>query len=179
MTEEDWDLLLVWNNAPEVLYFAEGDDVASYTLPEIQDLYRGVCKNAFCFIMTVAEHPIGECWLQRMNLERILKRFPDSDCRRIDLMIGEKAAWGHGYGTEAIRMLTDLAFIQEKADRVFGCDIADYNPASLRAFQKNGYRTVAQIAQPPGHKAKTCTDVMISRNHGIDLSSATGNEQET
>jgi RimJ/RimL family protein N-acetyltransferase len=176
MTEEDWDLLLVWNRDPEVLYFAEGDDVESYTLLEIQDIYRGVCENAFCFIMTVAEHPIGECWLQRMNLERILKRYPASDCRRIDLMIGEKVAWGHGYGTEAIRLLTDFAFIQEKADRVFGCGIADYNPASLRAFQKNGYRTVTQIAQPPSHKAKTCTDVMISRDHGINLSSTKGDK---
>ncbi len=28
MTEEDWPLLLRWNNDPDVLYFAEGDDVS-------------------------------------------------------------------------------------------------------------------------------------------------------
>jgi RimJ/RimL family protein N-acetyltransferase len=164
MTENDWNLLLTWNSDPEILYFAEGDDVTSYTLPEVQDIYRSVCQNAFCFIITVAGQPIGECWLQRMNLARILKQYPGLDCRRIDLMIGEKAAWGHGYGTETIRLLTEFAFVQEKADRVFGCFIADYNPASLRAFQKNGYQIVAHIAQPPSRKAHYRTDVMISRS---------------
>ncbi len=47
---------------------------------------------------------------------------------------------------------------------VFGCFIADYNPASLRAFQKNGYQIVARIPQPPGRKAQTCIDVMVSRS---------------
>jgi RimJ/RimL family protein N-acetyltransferase len=164
MTENDWDLLLAWNSDPEVLYFAEGDNITSYTLPEVKDIYCSVCQNAFCFIIEVNNHSIGECWLQRMNLERILKKYPALDCRRIDLMIGEKDVWRHGYGTETLRLLTEFAFAQEKADMVFGCDIADYNPASLRAFQKNGYQIVAQIAQPPGHKAQYCTDVMIARN---------------
>ena len=48
-----------------------------------------------------------------MNLQRILDQFPDKDCRRIDLMIGEKQLWGRGIGTEVIRMLTEFGF--EKA----------------------------------------------------------------
>ncbi len=39
MTEKDWGLLLTWNSDPEILYFAEGDDVTSYTLSEVQDIY--------------------------------------------------------------------------------------------------------------------------------------------
>mgnify|MGYP006298072271 CR=1 FL=1 len=112
-----------------------------------------------------------------MNLERILKQYSGLDYRRIDLMIGEKDAWGHGYGTETIRLLTEFAFIQEKADRVFGCGIADYNPASLKAFQKNGYQIAAQIAQPPGRKAQTCIDVMIPRSKMAKSISATPEEK--
>lgn len=93
MTEDDWDILCRWNNDPQVLYYAEEDDITSYTREEVQELYRTVSRKAFCFIVEVDGHPVGECWLQEMNLERVLARFPGQDCRRIDLMIGEKAYW--------------------------------------------------------------------------------------
>ena len=38
LTEDDWGFLLRWNSDPEVLYFAEGDDVSSYTLDQIQSI---------------------------------------------------------------------------------------------------------------------------------------------
>jgi len=121
MTEGDWDVLLRWNSDPEVLYFAEGDDVACRSLEEVQEIYREVSQTAFCFIAEFDGEPIGECWLQKMNLERILKKYPGRDCRRIDLTIGEKELWGQGNGTEMIRLLTRFAFEEEKADMVFGC----------------------------------------------------------
>ncbi len=67
MTEDDWDILLKWNNDPDVLYFSEGDDVTSHSLEQIQQIYRKVSQNAFCFIIEVDGRPIGECWLQRMS----------------------------------------------------------------------------------------------------------------
>ena len=94
MTEGDWDILLKWNSDPEVLYFSEGDDVKAYSLEQVQEIYRNTSQKAFCFTIELNGMPIGECWLQRMNLERILRRYPDLDCRRIDLMIGEKQLWG-------------------------------------------------------------------------------------
>ncbi len=115
----------------------------------IQDIYRTVSQSALCFIIEHQGRSIGECWLQRMNLERVLREYPGFDLRRIDLMIGEKALWGQGLGTEVIRLLTDLAFHHEKADYVFGVDIADYNPRSRRAFEKNDYRLIAHHPQPP------------------------------
>ena len=116
MTEGDWDILLKWNSDPEVLYFSEGDDVTSYSLEDIQGMYRGVSQSAFCFVIELDGRPIGECWLQRMNLKRILKRYPGQDCRRIDLMIGEKDLWGRGLGTDVIQTLTGFGFEEEGAD---------------------------------------------------------------
>ncbi|MCL5997496.1 MAG: GNAT family N-acetyltransferase [Chloroflexi bacterium] len=164
LTEQDWETLLRWNNDPEVLYFAEGDDVSSHSLEDMQGIYRGVSQNAFCFMAELDGCPVGECWLQRMNLDRILQKYPDLDCRRIDLMIGEKNRWGKGLGTEMIRLLTDFAFTHERADAVFGCDIADYNPRSLRAFLTNGYQLDVTTPQPPGGKARCCYDVVIRRH---------------
>ena len=163
MTEADWDVLLRWNNDPEVLYYAEGDDIDSWSLEDMQGMYRQVSQTAYCFIIELDGQPIGECWLQQMNLERILSRYPGQDCRRIDLMIGEKLLWGRGYGTQAIRLLTRFGFEQQQADYIFGCDVADYNPGSQRAFQKVGFQQDARIAQPPGHKAAFVYDYVLSR----------------
>ena len=60
LTEEDWDVLLRWNSDPDVLYFADGEDVSSYDLPTVQSIYRTVSQNAFCFIIELGGQPIGE-----------------------------------------------------------------------------------------------------------------------
>jgi RimJ/RimL family protein N-acetyltransferase len=163
MTEADWPDLLRWNSDPEVLYYSEGDDVQSYTLEEIQEIYRPISQTALCFIIESEGRPVGECWLQRMNLERILRDYPGFDVRRIDLLIGEKPLWGQGLGTEVIRLLTDLAFQQEGADYIIEPDIADYNVRSRRAFEKNDYRLIARHPQPPGRKAH-CTFDLLAKN---------------
>lgn len=163
MTEDDWPILLKWNSDPEVLYFSEGDDVSSRTLEEIQMIYRSVSQTGFYFIAEMDNHPIGEACLQQMNLERILERYPGQDCRRIDLMIGEKALWGQGLGSEIIALLTVYAFQEEHADLVFGCDIGDYNPRSLRAFQTAGFQIVDKVEEPGGHKAKYVYDTLMTR----------------
>ncbi len=163
MTEEDWGLLYKWNNDSEVLYLTEGDDLISRTLDDVQQIYRGVSQNAFCFIIKIDDLDIGACWLQQMNLDRILKRYPDCDCRRIDIEIGEEKFWGKGYGTESIKLLTSFAFERENTDIVFGCDIADYNHRSLKAFKKLGFEIDGKNVHQPGAKAKYSFDVKITK----------------
>lgn len=162
LTEHDWDVLLVWNTDPEVLYFSEGDDVSAYDLADIQEIYRGVSRNAFCFLIEFGGKPVGEGWLQQMNIERILAKYPTQDCRRIDLMIGEKHLWGRGLGTDAIRTLTRFGFESENADMIFGL-VGDYNERSIRAFQKAGFHIDAKVPEPSGRKAKFTVDLVITR----------------
>jgi aminoglycoside 6'-N-acetyltransferase len=162
LTEDDWGLLLPWNDDPDVLHYTEGDDVSGYDLAQVQQIYRTVSQNAYCFIVETDHAAIGEYWLQEMNVERILQQYPDRACRRIDLMIGEKSYWGRGLGTQMIRLLTAFAFERERADMVFGCGIADYNLASLRAFQKAGYTVAAKIEQAAGRKARYRWDLAIA-----------------
>lgn len=161
MTESDWETLYVWNNDAEVLFYVESEDVGSQSMEQVQRIYRQVSQNAYCFIMEFRSQPVGECWLQKMNLERIKEKYPGKDCRRIDIMIGEKQFWGEGIGTEVIGTLTEFGFRIEMADMIFACDVADYNPRSRNAFRKNGYVIDAWHEQPPGKKAKRCCDLVI------------------
>lgn len=164
MTEDDWGLLHKWESDPDVLYFSEGADVQAYTLEETQGIHRQVSQTAFSFIIEYEGKPIGYCWLQTMNVDRILKHSPDKDLRRIDLAIGEKEYWGRGIGTEVIRRLTEFGFEREGADALFGCEVADYNPRSLRAFLKNGYSVFQEVPQDEGRKAKVVYDLMLTRD---------------
>ena len=149
MGEGDWDVLLKWNNDPAVMEMADHNEFTESTLEELQLIYRWISTHAYCFIMEVAGRPIGECWLQRMNLQRIVAQFPNQDLRRIDLMIGERELWGRGYGTEAIGLLVDFGFRDEHADAIFAPVMAG-NHRSQRAFQKNGFTCHARIQEPDG-----------------------------
>jgi aminoglycoside 6'-N-acetyltransferase len=162
MTENDWDILARWNSDPEVLYFSEGTDVEPYDLEDVQEIYRWVSQNAFCFIIEFNGQPIGECWLQRMNIERLLEKYPGKDCRRIDLMIGEKRLWGQGLGTDTIRTLTRFGLEEEGADMIFGL-VGDYNLRSVGAFKNAGYEVDEEVEEPPGEKAKFSYDLVIRR----------------
>jgi hypothetical protein len=44
LTENDWDLLEKWNRDPDVLYYAEGDDVAAYSPEKVRQIYRSVSQ---------------------------------------------------------------------------------------------------------------------------------------
>lgn len=169
MTENDWDILHKWNSDPEVLYFSEGDYVSAYNLEQVQQIYRSVSQNAYCFIIEFNNKPIGECWFQQMNLQRILRKYSGLDCRRIELMVGEKQYWGQGIGTEVIRLPTEFEFLREGADIIFGCDIADYNIASLKVFQKTGFKIDVRIEQPPGSKAHYCYDLVLKKEKFLKM----------
>ena len=149
MVESDWDVLLKWNNDPVAMELADYNPFEETTLGDLQTIYRWISTHAYCFIMEVGGNPIGECWLQRMNLQRIVAQFPNQDLRRIDLMIGEKELWGRGYGTEAIGLLVEFGFSLEKADAIFAPVMAD-NHRSQRAFRKNGFTCLKRFQEPDG-----------------------------
>jgi RimJ/RimL family protein N-acetyltransferase len=163
MTEDDWDVLLRWNNDPEVLYYSEGGDKTSWSLEDMQAMYRGVSQHAYVFIAELDGRPIGECWLQEMNEERVKSRFPGQDVRRIDLMIGEKALWGKGWGTRIIALLTRFAFQECGTDVIYNPEIGGHNPRSRRAFEKNGYVLVQVLDYPEDRKCTVAYDLILTR----------------
>lgn len=162
MTENDWDELLKWNSDPEVLYYTEDGNVPSYSLEEVQNIYRSTSQNAYCFIIELEHQPIGECWLQRMNIPRLLEKYAGKDCRRIDLAIGEKEFWGRGLGTEVIRTLTKFGFEKEGADMILGL-VNDFNRRSIGAFKRAGYEVGAKVESSPPAKSQFDYDLVIRK----------------
>ena len=141
MTEDDWGLVCAWNADPEVLYWADGPGTEPRTPEETRPIYQGVSLFGYVFIIEFEGEPIGECWLQKLNLPEIRDRFPGRDMRRIDIAIGRKDLWGKGLGSDAIATLVRFAFEQERADGVYYA-VSPNNPRSRRAAEKAGFQAL-------------------------------------
>jgi RimJ/RimL family protein N-acetyltransferase len=137
MKESDWKPVLAWNADSEVLMWADCTDEVRPP-EETKAIYRGVSLFAHVFIIELDGVPIGECWLQKMNMPDIIAQFPDRDLRRIDLAIGRKELWGQGLGSDTIRTLVRFGLEQEKADGIFGL-VDRKNARSWGAFRKSGF----------------------------------------
>lgn len=141
--------LYKWCADPEVLYWTEGGTAEtdlSYGADTVNQIYGEVSQDALCFLVEVDGVPIGECWLQKMNLPEVKAMYSeDLDVRRIDMSIGEKAYWGKGIGTQFIGMLMEFAFCSEQVD-VLHCLCEDYNVRSRRVWEKHGFKQI--LAEP-------------------------------
>ncbi len=162
MTERDWPLIESINNNPEVGYFSEADEWTPYPLEKLQRTYRSISQNALMFVIEHRGEPVGECWLQRMNAQRILDEFPGRDVRRIDIAIGAPRLWGKGLGSEAIRLLVRLAFEREGVDLLV-CFCSGHNPRSRRAFENAGLSVRRTVPRPGSPKADFSYDLIVTR----------------
>jgi len=153
LCDDHLPLLYKWNADPEVLYWTEGgpDIKRSYDAETVHKIYGGPRDRVMYFLVEVDGVPIGECWLQRMNVQEILDLYPGKDVRRIDMMIGEKAYWGKGLGTAFVNMLIDYAFYGEGVD-VMHCFAEDYNVRSCKLWERLGFTQAYAFELPPGQK---------------------------
>ncbi len=121
-----------------------------WSLEKLQEIYRGISKKAYMFVIELDGRPIGEGWVQEMNLPEIRKRFPGKDLRRIDLSIGEPTLWGQGLGTKAVGAFVRFGFETCLADALFACHVSDDNPRSRRVFEKHGFVELRPALEPSG-----------------------------
>jgi len=156
LNDGHFPLLYKWCADPEVVYWTDGgvDNGHSHDKDTVHKIYGGVSQNAFCFLIEIDGVPIGECWLQKMNLEKILSMYEDStDVRRIDMMIGDKNYWNKGIGSQFIPMIIDFAFNTERVD-VLHCLSEDYNMRSCRMWEKTGFSLILKEELPQPQKGK-------------------------
>ena len=97
-----------------------------------------------------------------MNLDRILRAEAGLDCRRIDLALARES-WGRGVGGAAVRLLLEFGFVEERADAIFACDVADYNERGLRMWRALGFEPYGEVVRPTGEKARIVYDFVHRR----------------
>ena len=64
----------------------------------------------------------------------------------VGIGLGDRAYWGHGYGTDAMRVLLRYAFMELNLYRV-SLDVFSYNQRALRSYKQAGFRVEGQQRQ--------------------------------
>ncbi|UCC62697.1 MAG: GNAT family N-acetyltransferase [Anaerolineae bacterium] len=133
-SEED-DLVCVrkWANDSEVRRLT--GEVTPMSQADAEEFLERVRsdENRLWFVVVLKEgdRAIGEAGLLRM--------FHPWRTTDLSLIIGEKDAWGRGYGSEAIQLLLDYAFGYLGFHRV-AVGVAGFNERAIRFYEKVGFR---------------------------------------
>src|SRR5262245_12204297 len=73
---------------------------------------------------------IGSCAFSQLD--------GDNGSALYHITIGERDAWGHGYGTEATRLMVDHAFGELNLHRV-GLSVFEFNERAIRSYASVGF----------------------------------------
>jgi diamine N-acetyltransferase len=133
LDREDLPALRRWANDPEIRGITGETTPMSQAGAEAYYEKINADRDRVWFIVALKEsdRPIGECGLLRM--------FPAWRTTDLSIILGEKDAWGKGYGTEAIRLLLDYAFGALNFHRV-AIGVVGFNQPALRFYEKIGFK---------------------------------------
>jgi RimJ/RimL family protein N-acetyltransferase len=131
----DLDALHRWENDAEILAMSD-DDLGGQTVEQTKAMlarWMAPSDEAVRFAIRVAETRRFIGFINLGQIERAQGRCRTGFC------IGEKDAWGRGYGTEALRAVVAHAFETLGLRRVGAEAYAD-NPRSIALLSRVGFR---------------------------------------
>ena len=133
ITESDFSKMLSWYTNSELLRLI--GEVEPWTREKLARWYREVCHDTnsawFTIVVNENQRVIGDAGLLRM--------FTPWKTTDISIVIGEKAMWGHGYGTDAGRRLLQYAFDELKFHRV-AIGVVAFNTRAVRFWTELGFQ---------------------------------------
>ncbi|MEP0942341.1 MAG: GNAT family protein [Rhizobiaceae bacterium] len=122
-----------WMNDGSVVQYTDAR-LGQYLLKDIQEYVAKIYNSSSSFLFGIFEK-------KSMNHIGNIKIGPvdkENQNASIGLIIGDKNYWGAGIGTEAIGLVTAIAFEELRLYKVTAGVIAG-NDASTRAFLRNGF----------------------------------------
>ena len=124
-----------WYADPEVARLARSQDTPMRE-DEVNRFFQLRALGPESLTMAIHEKAggrlIGTCAFSQMD--------GDNGSAMYHITIGEKDAWGHGYGTEATRLMVDHAFGVLGLHRV-ALSVFEFNERAIRAYARVGFLT--------------------------------------
>jgi RimJ/RimL family protein N-acetyltransferase len=122
-----------WYADPEVARLARYQD-GPMRLDEIDRFFqaRALGRDSLAMAIHVREtgRLIGSCAFSQLD--------GDNGSVMFHITIGEKDAWGHGYGTEATALMVEHAFQAMGLHRV-ALTVFEFNERAIRAYRRCGF----------------------------------------
>ena len=130
---DDLRYVQMWYTDPEIRMMT--GEAAPMSRAEAEKWYRRVKVDKdriwYAIVLKKGDRVIGEAGLLRM--------FKPWRCTDMTIIIGEKDAWGKGYGTEAGRLLLEHAFKRLDFHRI-SIGVVGLNERALRFWEGLGFR---------------------------------------
>jgi RimJ/RimL family protein N-acetyltransferase len=140
LEKEDAATVQVWVNDPEVTrhllvyrpmsLLAEEEFIANRSRDE-----HGI---GVMIVARESDRPVGATGLHAIDARHRTARF--------GILIGEKDCWGRGYGTEATRLMVDLAFATLNLNRV-ALEVVASHDRACRCYERVGFRREGLLRQ--------------------------------
>ncbi len=138
MTPEDCQKVADWNRGKDSDYLIQWSGPHSYSYPITaeQVIPRCTLPNCRLYLICDGAEAIGAMELDEIDLERkraLAARF---------ILAEEKK--GRGHGTEALNLLSNLAY-EEFGITYMRLVVYCYNVSALRCYEKSGYRVAEYV----------------------------------
>jgi len=122
-----------WYSDPEVVRLTRYQD-GPMRPEEIERFFAARALGADSLAMAIhlraGDRLIGTCALSQLD--------SDNGSALFHITIGEKDAWGRGYGTEATRLMLDHAFAGLGLHRI-GLSVFSFNERAIRSYRSCGF----------------------------------------
>ena len=133
-----------WNQDTEYYRLLDTDPARLWSAKKMKEWFEKDIENdsptfVFFSIRTLAEDRlIGFIAFDSIN-------WTDRDAF-VAIGIGERDAWGKGYGTDAMRLMLSYGFNELNLHRVT-LNVFEYNPRGIRSYEKCGFKHEGRIRQ--------------------------------
>ena len=144
---DDIPTFVRWFNDPDVRHFLQMFEPMSRAGEERWFEAHLNRQDEYLFAI---EAPVDDGWLNigNVGLHRV-----DWKNRGVTfgIVLGEKAFWGKGFGTDATRTMLRFAFEELNLHRV-ELEVYDFNPRAMRCYEKAGFRLEGTRRQAHFHQ---------------------------
>ncbi|MHB0999299.1 MAG: GNAT family N-acetyltransferase [Armatimonadota bacterium] len=140
LRDDDLDRRAVWLNDPEIARLFTGSAPVRTYMRADADRWRQCTetdpKTLVWAIDTADGHHIGD-----VDIHAIDSRIKSA---KLTILVGDKAYWNSGYGTDAITALTHHAFEQMRLDNIY-LRVFDFNKRAIRCYEKCGFTQIGMV----------------------------------
>jgi RimJ/RimL family protein N-acetyltransferase len=151
LDQGDSDLLFKWINDPEVVRF----NAKYHPVQRVQhDVWFAAVNENSDVLYRMIQDPLS---FQTVGSCQLLRDSSSAKTAELRIRIGEKASWGKGIGSEAVRELMQLGFTSNFCESVYLWVRSD-NERAIKSYQKNGFVAVDMKS-----------DVAFDDNEAVDL----------
>jgi RimJ/RimL family protein N-acetyltransferase len=147
-----------WRRDSEYYRLLDTEPVSLFSVKAFQkDFEKNLEKKPFDdYLFAIhtleGEHMIGFIWLGAIDWNH------GNGC--VGIGLGERAYWGKGYGTDAMRVALRYAFTELNLHRV-SLDVFSYNPRAIRSYEKAGFTHEGRMRKLLARDAERADDVWM------------------